>query len=149
MKKSFLMCCLFLGSTGPASAVVQGREYNTWYEKDAVLYDMTQTAGGSPVMLSISQAGFRSANMVISSLTPGKCPAQPRALEINSDIIPADYFCTQQGSEKIEHYLVRDADKVNALVEKLRSDFTLMSQKEIKVWAANIKSPKHGIAPRF
>ncbi|CCK11653.1 FIG00553982: hypothetical protein [Cronobacter sakazakii 680] len=33
MKKSFLMCCLFLGSTGPASAVVQGREYNTWYEK--------------------------------------------------------------------------------------------------------------------
>lgn len=149
MKKTLLMCCLFLGSTAPASAVVQGREYNTWYEKDAILYDMTQTAEGSPVMLSISQAGFRSANMVISSLTTGKCPTQARALEINNDLVPAEYFCTEHGSEKIEHYLVTDADKVNALVERLRSDFTVMSQKEIKVWAANIKAPKYGMAPRL
>lgn len=101
------------------------------------------------MMLSISQAGYRSANMVISSMTTGKCPMQARALEINNDIVPAEYVCAEQGSEKIEHYLVRDADKVNALVERLRSDFTVMSQKEVKVWAANIKTPKYGMTPRL
>ncbi|EOC0219555.1 hypothetical protein ACI0Y6_000084 [Cronobacter turicensis] len=149
MKKTIVVCCFYLCSTDPASAVVQGREYNTWYEKDAVLYDVTQTAEGSPVMLSISQAGYRSANMVISSMTTGKCPMQARALEINNDIVPAEYVCAEQGSEKIEHYLVRDADKVNALVERLHSDFTVMSQKEVKVWAANIKTPKYGMTPRL
>ncbi|ELY4155949.1 hypothetical protein SMZ39_002338 [Cronobacter turicensis] len=149
MKKTIVVCCFYLCSTGPASAVVQGREYNTWYEKDAVLYDVTQTAEGSPVMLSISQAGYQSANMVISSMTTGKCPMQARTLEINNDIVPAEYVCAEQGSEKIEHYLVRDADKVNALVERLRSDFTVMSQKEVKVWAANIKTPKYGMTPRL
>ncbi|EPE7488726.1 hypothetical protein ACSMAF_000739 [Cronobacter universalis] len=149
MKTTLLVCCFYLSSTVPASAVVLGREYNTWYEKDAVLYDMTQTADGSPVMLSISQAGYRTANMVISSLTAGKCPGATRTLEINNDTVSADYFCTEQGTEKIEHYLVRDADKVNALVDRLRSDFTVMSQSEIKIWAANIKTPKYGMTPRL
>ncbi len=95
-----------------------GREYNTWYEKDAVLYDMTQTPEGSPVMLRITQAGRHSANMVISSLTVGKCPAQARTLEINNDIVPAEYVCTEHGGDRVEHYLIRDADRVNALVRK-------------------------------
>ncbi|EOE6863382.1 hypothetical protein ACX1JO_000671 [Cronobacter dublinensis] len=149
MKRTFIICCCYISSLGTACAVVQGREYNTWYEKDAVLYDMTQTPEGSPVMLSISQAGRHSANMVISSLTVGKCPAQARTLEINNDIVPAEYVCTEHGGDRVEHYLIRDADKVNALVTKLRSDFTVMSQRETKIWAANIKTPKYGMTPRL
>ncbi|ELY6223563.1 hypothetical protein SNQ29_000750 [Cronobacter muytjensii] len=149
MKRALIISCCYISSLGSTCAMVQGREYNTWYEKDAVLYDMTQTPDGNPVMLSISQAGRRTANMVISSLTAGKCPVQAKTLEINNDIVPAEYVCTEQGSDKIEHYLVRDADRVNAMVERLRSDFTVMSQQEIKIWAANIKTPKFGMTPRL
>ncbi|HHA2190931.1 TPA: hypothetical protein ACOEA9_004690, partial [Enterobacter bugandensis] len=36
-----------------------------------------------------------------------------------------------------------------SLVNHLKSDFTLLLQNDIKVWAANIKTPKYGLAPKF
>ncbi|HCM9268850.1 TPA: hypothetical protein N5L33_004804 [Enterobacter cloacae subsp. cloacae] len=135
--------------TNTCSAALQNREYNTWYEKDAVLYDITQTADGNPVMISISQGGYKTANMVISLLSEGVCPSESLPLEINGDVIPAEYTCMQQITYKVEHFIVRDAVKVNVLLEHLKSDFTAILQKDIKIWAANIKSPKYGIAPIF
>ncbi|ADF62740.1 hypothetical protein ECL_03205 [Enterobacter cloacae subsp. cloacae ATCC 13047] len=44
---------------------------------------------------------------------------------------------------------MNDAGKVNEMVNYLKSDFTLLLQNDIKVWAANIKTPKYGIAPKF
>lgn len=145
--KNIFGFCLLVASY--CSADVHSREYNVWYEKDAVLYDITQTSDGRPVMISISQAGFKTANMVISYLTEGSCPSESLPLLVNGEQIPSEYVCKQQGHEKLEHYVVRDAGRVNAMVQHLKSDFTLIVQKEIKVWAANINSPKYGIAPKF
>lgn len=45
--------------SAPSWSAFQEREYNTWYIKNAVLYDMTQTSEGFPVMVSISQPARR------------------------------------------------------------------------------------------
>jgi hypothetical protein len=50
---------------------------------------------------------------------------------------------------RIEHFAVKDAAHVSALVKRLLTDFTLLVQGNIKVWAANIKTPKYGMAPHF
>lgn len=146
-QKIFFGLCIF--TTFTCSAAFQDREYNTWYEKDSVLYDITQTSEGNPVMISISQGGYKTANMVISYQSEGRCPSDKQPLEINGDVIPAEYTCSQQSTYRIEHFIVRDSVKINALLEHLKSDFTAVVQKDIKIWAANIKSPKYGIAPRF
>jgi hypothetical protein len=46
------------------------------------------------------------------------------------------------GVNRIEHFAINDAEKVNEMVNHLKSDFTLLLQNDIKVWAANIKTPK-------
>lgn len=144
------LICLFCAAQllcSPVYAVFQQREFNVWYEKDAVLYDMTQTSDGRPVMISISQPGHKNANLVISYLSPGACPAEPGRLAINSDNVFSQYVCVPHGNERIEHFLVTNADAVNDVINKLQSDFTVLLQGDIKVWAANIKSPKYGMAP--
>jgi hypothetical protein len=53
--QSITLAALVVFSTSSHSAL-QEREYNAWYAKNAVLYDMTQTSEGMPVMLSFSQS---------------------------------------------------------------------------------------------
>ena len=149
MKMPICALSFYFFAVGYCYAALQEREYNVWYEKDGVLYDITQTPDGNPVMISISQSGFKTANMVISYESEGMCPKSTPALDINGEVIAAKYACAQQGKDKIEHFIVNDAAKVNALVGNLKSDFTVVVQGSIKVWAANIKKPKYGIAPRF
>jgi len=132
-----------------SNAAWQERELNTWYEKDRVLYDITQTVDDNPVMISIAQADYKTANLALSYMSNGKCSDHTPSLRINNTIVPADYKCTPVGKNKIEHYFVNDAARVNALVGHLKSDFTAVIQGDIKVWAANIKSPKYGMAPKF
>lgn len=138
---------LFFSAT--SHAAFQEREYNYWYLKDAILYDITQTSDGLPVMLSVSQPGRGLANMVISYMSEGQCGKGNNRLNINGKDIPAAYSCVPVGDNRIEHFAIKDADKVNEMVSYLKSDFTLLLQNDIKVWAANIKSPKYGMAPRF
>ncbi len=130
-------------------AAWQERELNTWYEKDKILYDITQTVDDNPVMISIAQADYKTANLAVSYMSNGRCSGEIPSLRINNTIVPAGYKCVPVGKDKIEHYIVDDADKVNALVGHLKSDFTVVLQGNIKVWAANIKSPKYGMAPKF
>ena len=127
----------------------QEREYNTWYQKDAVLYDITQTSEGLPVMISISQPGRGAANMLVSYMSDGSCGDKKELLNVNGKDVPATYSCASVGVNRIEHFAINDAEKVNEMVNHLKSDFTLLLQNDIKVWAANIKTPKYGIAPRF
>lgn len=127
----------------------QEREYNTWYYKDAVLYDMTQTSDGLPVMLSISQPGRSTANMLVSYMSEGACSSGNQVLSVNSQFVPTIYRCIAVGPNKIEHFAINDAKRVNDMINYLKSDFTLLLQSDIKVWAANIKSPKYGLSPRF
>jgi hypothetical protein len=68
---------------------------------------------------------------------------------VNGKDVPATYRCASVGQSRIEHFAVNDAERVNEMVNHLKSDFTLLLQNDIKVWAANVKTPKYGIAPRF
>jgi hypothetical protein len=148
MRHSILPALLFLLPPLSASSATQGREYNTWYEKDAVLYDLVQTSTGQPVMLSFSQPGQDQANLVISEVSVGECKTS-RLLRVNGHVVPAGYVCARMGKDQVEHFTVTDAGQVNNMVHLLQSDFTLLLQGDIKVWAANVKNPKYGVAPHF
>ncbi|MDN4966824.1 hypothetical protein QYY51_22070 [Enterobacter hormaechei] len=149
MKIHSITIALLAMISSPSSAAFQEREYNTWYQKDAVLYDITQTSEGLPVMISISQPGRESANMLVSYMSDGGCGDEKVRLNANGKDVPATYTCVSVGADKIEHFAVNDASKVNEMVNHLKSDFTLLLQNDIKVWAANIKTPKYGLAPKF
>lgn len=151
MKKNVTAILLVLSASTSATAAItlQEREYNTWYAKNAILYGMTQTSAGKPVMVSFSQPGFSSANLVVSMVAAGECADGSQLLNVNGKDVPAAYTCQQINGNKIEHFSVVDADKVNGMIAHLKSDFTLLLQGDIKVWAANVKTPRYGVAPRF
>ncbi|HED3852411.1 hypothetical protein V1605_19975 [Enterobacter soli] len=149
MKIQSIAIALLVAISSPSYSAFQEREYNTWYQKDAVLYDITQTSEGFPVMISISQPGRGSANMLVSFISDGDCGEKKDLINVNGKDVPATYRCASIGQSRVEHFAVNDADKVNEMVNHLKSDFTLLLQNDIKVWAANVKTPKYGIAPRF
>lgn len=124
-------------------------EYNKWYSKDGVLYDITQTQDSEPVMLSIFAAGKKNANMVISYYSPGACEKNINTLRMDGTDFPAQYACVPEKNGKINHYTVTDAGSVNYLVERLKSGFTVLLQDNIKVWVENFNDPKYGVAPNF
>lgn len=149
MKIASITLAVLVAFSAPCWSAFQEREYNTWYLKNAVLYDMTQTSEGFPVMVSISQPERRSANLLVSYITEGQCSENKPLLNVNGKVLPAKYFCVQVGRNKIEHFSVIDAQSVNEMVTHLKSDFTILLQNNIKIWAANIKTPKYGLTPRF
>lgn len=124
-------------------------EYNKWYAKNGVMYDITQTKEGDPVMLSIYAAGKKNANMVVSYYSHGACEKNIDILRMDATDFPAQYACVSEKTGKINHYTVTDAGSVNYLVERLRSGFTVLLQDDIKVWVENFNDPKYGIAPNF
>lgn len=149
MKKTVLLLgSLF--SSGLLGAALYS-EYNTWYYNNGVLYDVAQTSGSQPVLISISQAGFDTANLVVSYFSEEACPATGTSskLAVNGSDVATSYLCVATDKGRIEHFMVTDAALVNQLVDRLKSDFTVVLQKDIKVWAANFKTPKYGLAPRM
>jgi len=100
-------------------------------------------------MLSISQPGRISANLVVSYLSAGGCGEAKQTLNVNGQDIPAKYGCVQAGKDRIEHFTVCDAASVNEMVSHLKHAPLLLLQKEIKVWAGNFNSPRYGLAPGF
>ncbi|WFX59451.1 hypothetical protein NFK08_05275 [Enterobacter roggenkampii] len=149
MKIQSITTALLVAISSPSYSAFQEREYNTWYQKDAVLYDITQTSEGLPVMISISQPGRGAANMLVSYMSDGSCGEKKGQLNVNGKDVAVTYSCVSVGANRIEHFAVNDAERVNEMVNHLKSDFTLLLQNDIKLWAANIKTPKYGIAPRF
>ena len=149
MKIKCITLAALMFYSAPGWSTFQEREYNTWYIKNAVLYDMTQTSEGFPVMVSVSQPGKKSANLLVSFITEGRCGENNQPLNVNGKELPAKYYCVEVGQNRIEHFSVVDADSVNGMVTHLKSDFTILLQNNIKVWAANIKTPKYGLTPRF
>jgi hypothetical protein len=150
----WLAVLLFGASTFNSIAAGLYPEYNTWYYQNGVLYDMTQTSASEPVLISISMAGYASANMVVSLVSDDTCAASAvkNQLMVNGESIPANYHCVFLQKGTIEHFSIEDAIQVNKIVNYLRSDFTIIlqgdiKQGDIKVWAANIKNPRYGLAP--
>jgi len=124
-------------------------EYNKWYSKDGVLYDIAQTKDENPVMLSIYSPGKANANMVVSYYSQGECDNNITTLQVDSHQFPAKYTCIPEKHGQINHFTVSDADSVNYLVDRLKSGFTILLQNDIKVWVENFNNPKFGIAPNF
>lgn len=133
----------------PAQSARLNREYNIWYQQNAVLYGMSQTAEGLPVLLSFFQPGNKSANMLVSYMSEGTCKEASHQLKVNGHRIPATYNCISFGQNRIEHFAVNEAQTVNGMFNHLKSDFTLVLQGNIKVWAANIKKPRYGLGPMY
>lgn len=123
------------------------REYNYWYEKNGVMFDITQTSDGSPVMLSIYAPGKKNSNMVISYYSHGSCHNADATLKVDSSFISATYSCVRNSNKQINHFVITDANHIDYIVNKLKSGFTVLLQDEIKVWAANFNSPRFGIMP--
>ncbi|HDZ9379211.1 TPA: hypothetical protein RUZ42_005067 [Klebsiella pneumoniae] len=144
---------LFLSSVAINSlalAAHQEQEYNTWYSGGVVLYGMTQTSRELPEMVGISQQGHNNANMVVSYIDGGRCDALKKAFNVNGQDVPATYtYANIENNQKIEHFAITDAKCVNGMVQHLKLDFTLVLQNDIKVWAANIKTPRYGVTPKF
>ncbi|EFH6436608.1 hypothetical protein HUC43_18390 [Escherichia coli] len=113
------------------------------------MYDMTQTADGEPVMLSIYAPGKGTTNMVISYASKDSCQDVASPLKVDTSIIPAHYSCVKVSDGRINHFAVSDVDSVNYVVNRLRSGFTVILQDDIKIWVANFNTPKFGIAPDF
>lgn len=149
MKKTVLL----LGSLFSSGLFGAGlySEYNTWYSNNGVLYDVAQNGSSQPVLISISQAGHETANLVVSYFSAENCPAAGSAhkLNINGNDVATSYLCVKTDKGRIEHFMVTDATLVNQMVDRLNSDFTVVLQQDIKVWAANFKTPKYGMAPRI
>ena len=85
MKIKCIMLAALMFYSAPGWSTFQEREYNTWYIKNAVLYDMTQTSEGFPVMVSVSQPGKKSANLVVSYITEGQCGKNTLPLQCPGD----------------------------------------------------------------
>lgn len=149
MKNLYTILALLAVIASPAQSALHKREYNTWYQQNAVLYDLTQTAEGSPVLLSFSQPGKNSANMLVSYMSEGTCTEATQQLKVNGQEVPATYNCISFGQNRIEHYAVREAHLVNSMINHLKSDFGLVLQDDIKVWSGNIKNPRDGLNPGF
>lgn len=124
-------------------------EYNQWYSKDGVLYDIANTKDGDPVMLSIYAPGKKNANMVVSYYSEGACEKNINTLKIDANDFPAQYVCIPEKNGKINHYTVTDADSVNYMIDRLTSGLTIVLQDNIKVWRGNFDNPRFGVAPNF
>jgi hypothetical protein len=118
--------------------------FNKWYAKDGVLYDVTQTSDSRPVLLSISSAG--ASGMTISYESTLSCEDRQKSkpLKIDTKLVPFSLACITAGSYYIVTYTVTDARTIKYVLDKLRSDFTVVLMDDIKIWAANINKPLYG-----
>ncbi|WP_350362279.1 hypothetical protein, partial [Enterobacter hormaechei] len=120
MKIYSITIALLATISSPSYAAFQEREYNTWYQKDAVLYDITQTSEGLPVMISISQPGRESANMLVSYMSDGGCGDKKVRLNANGKDVPATYTCVSVGANRIEHFALMNPLMILVKIIKLR-----------------------------
>lgn len=127
----------------------QYTEYDKWYSKDGVLYDIAKTKDRHPVMISIYSPGKENANMVVSYFSSGECDHAINTIKIDNNDFPARYTCIPDKNGKMNHYVITDNKSVNYMVDRLTLSFTVSLQDDIKVWVANFDRPEFGAAPNF
>ena len=121
-------------------------EYNTWYSSDGVLYDTTQTGLSTPVLISLPSSGNASVGMVVTYESTVPCDKIPvmQPLIIDDKQISYTYSCTPLENNYFVSYSVTDPGTVGYVLSKLRSDFTVVLMRDIKIWASNINQPVYG-----
>ncbi|MFX2610771.1 hypothetical protein [Enterobacter mori] len=137
----FLSVVVFFVSMTVQASVV----YNTWYARDGVLYDVTQTAESEPVAISLSSTGSGDVGMVISYENKSSCDDNIETLKIDKRYIQSEITCLPTGDTSIITYIVSEPKVIAYVLGRLRSDFTVILMGDIKIWAANIKKPLYGI----
>ncbi|WP_235896974.1 hypothetical protein [Yersinia vastinensis] len=140
-----LSLTLFLSFIPVSQAVYNPKEYNIWYIHGGVLYGATQTEDEEPVLISIAGPTTDWANMVISLMSHEPCDPTKVTTKFafNNDMLTVEYRCLKAADHTVSSYTLHDAVKVNQLYNQLKSGFTVTLDKRIKVWAANIATPKN------
>lgn len=144
MKRIFVLllwCVVFISNSYAAYAP---NEYNVWRFNDGVLYDTTQTENDEPVLVSIIGPGTNWSSMVISFMSETPCDADKKIayVWINLQQEALGFSCKQIGNSSIVTYTVSNVKRANELYMNLISGFTVVIDKRINIWAANIKEPK-------
>lgn len=144
MKRIFLLLLWFVVFISNSYAVYVPNEYNVWRFSDGVLYDTTQTENGEPVLVSIIGPGTNWSSIVISFMSEKPCDADKKIayVWINRQQEALGLSCKQIGNSSIVTYTVSSVKRANELYVKLTSGFTVVIDKRINIWAANIKEPK-------
>lgn len=129
-----------------SSASGAGTEYNQWSVNDTgILSVITQTEANAPVFVSIAAGGTPGANVVITLAQDTPCDAQQTSvlLWVNNMQQQVNYRCENIADRYLITYLMVDSSQANALYRTLKSGRTVVLDKRIKIWAANINRPSY------
>lgn len=123
-----------------------GTEYNQWrINSTGVLSVITQTEKNEPVFISIAAGGTPGANVVITLTQEPACDEQQATakLWVNNERQSVSYHCEHLNNLYLITWIIVDYNKANALYSALKSGFTVVLDKRIKIWVSNINSPKY------
>lgn len=144
MKRMLMLSLLFLLPT----LLHAESEYNQWRINSAgVLSVITQTEKNEPVFISIAAGGTPGANVVITLMQDLSCDEQQisATLWINDKLQSVSYRCEHVHNIYLITYIIVDHKKANELYSELKSGFTVVLDKRIKIWVANINHPKYSL----
>lgn len=143
MKIVFSVVIGLLFASSVNAAYIEG-EYNVWRRTDGVLYATTQTEDNQPVLVSIVGPGTNWSSIVISYIVKKPCDVDKKSAEIyvNMGLETLDFSCQKLEKNSIVSYTVSKPTRANELYADLKSGFTVVIDKRINIWAANIREPK-------
>lgn len=143
MKIIFSVVIGLLFASSVNAAYIEG-EYNVWRRTDGVLYATTQTEDNQPVLVSIVGPGTNWSSIVISYIVKKPCDVDKKSAEIyvNMGLETLDFSCQKLEKNSIVSYTLSKPTRANELYADLKSGFTVVIDKRINIWAANIREPK-------
>ena len=126
-------------------------EYNVWYQKEGVMYDVTQTLENEPVLISITANSSPDAVMVITLKNDGACDATSvqEPLKIDFRKVSVSRSCLVSRDIYFVTYVIKDLAVIDYVLKQLRAGFTVVLMDSIKIWAGNINKPLHGYGKWF
>lgn len=144
MKNQMLMSSLLIFASA-FTAESKPREYNVWHSFGGVLYVLTQTPDSNPVFISISSKGLAEVGMVITLQDQTSCDEDSKK-PFFIDLQAVNYMlnCLPLTGSYLKTYTVTEASKIAYVLNRLKSDFTVVLSGDIKIWASNIQKPIYG-----
>lgn len=124
------------------ATLLAGTEYNEWYrDNTGTLSVITQTEKNDPVFVSIAAGGTSGASVVITLMQACNEQQVSALLWVNNVQQKVRFHCVHVNNMSLTSYIIDDASRVNVIYSSLKSGFTVVLDKRIKIWAANINTP--------
>lgn len=122
-------------------------EYNVWYAKDGIYYDVTQTSDATPVLISFTSHPHTGGGMIITFSDKQNCSYIDNQMPIKIDFYYFDskFSCYAHNNYYILTYTITDEKAIDYVFSKLKKGFTVVFIDDIKVWASNINHPLYGV----